>query len=134
MSCGLLLGSLAGVFALGPGFASDESQKGDTLMRGQTALPGVMLATIALAFTSSAAFAKDKKLPDLTKACAKECPNAASNDEVFKCVEEMENKSGEKAFSKKHKSCYKAHEKYEKMTGKEAPEESHDESHEESHG
>jgi hypothetical protein len=84
-----------------------------------------MLTVLALTFSSSAVFAKEKKLPNLTEACVKECPNAATNDDVFKCIEDLESKSGEKAFSKKHKSCYKAHEKYEKMTGKEAAEESH---------
>jgi hypothetical protein len=80
------------------------------------------LIALALAFSVSGAgltgaWAKEKKVPDLTKACSKECPNLASNDEVNKCVQDLESKSGEKAFKKEHKSCYKAHEKYEKATG-----------------
>lgn len=84
---------------------------------------------VSVAFASSLsipnALAK-VKTPDLTKACAKECPNAANNDQVYKCIETMEKGSGEKAFSKDHKTCYRAHEKYEKITGKEGEEEAHE--------
>jgi hypothetical protein len=59
------------------------------------------------------------KAPDLTKSCAKECPNAKNNDEALKCVEDMEKAQGEAAMKKRHSACYKAHEKYEKQTGKE---------------
>lgn len=82
---------------------------------------------MALMLAHSIAFASDSQeagkaashTPDLTKSCAKECPNAASNDDALKCVEDMEKSQGEAAFKKKHRSCYSAHEKYEKQTGKE---------------
>lgn len=91
-------------------------------MRQYAAIPSLLCALV-LGVSATSAIAKEKKLPDLTKACAKECPNLATNDEVLKCVDEMEDKSGgEKAFKKEHKSCYKAHEKYEKMTGREESE------------
>jgi hypothetical protein len=67
------------------------------------------------------------KTPDLTKSCAKECPHAVSNDDALKCVENMEKSEGEAVFKKKHHSCYSAHEKYEKQTGKEEAGESAEE-------
>jgi hypothetical protein len=88
-------------------------------MRRYVVIPS-LVCSLVLGVSASSAIAKEKKLPDLTKACAKECPNATSNEEVFKCVENLENQAGgEKAFKKEHKSCYKAHEKYEKKAGKE---------------
>lgn len=82
-----------------------------------------LLAAIGFSLSGSLAMAKEKKVPDLTKACAKECPNLASNDEVYQCVENLEKQSGEKTFKKEHKHCYKAHEKYEKKTGHDEKEE-----------
>lgn len=81
---------------------------------------------VAFLFANGSAFAWNQQqpgtaanAPDLTKSCAKECPNAANNDDALKCIEKMETSQGEATFKKKHRTCYNAHEKYEKQTGKE---------------
>jgi hypothetical protein len=54
-----------------------------------------------------------KKMPNLVKACQKECPSAKNNDEAMECIEKLEDDA---EFKKT--SCNKAHLKFHEMMEK----------------
>ena len=80
------------------------------------------LASVMLfSFSTSAAFAAKKKVPNFVKFCKKECPDATDTNSAHECIEKLEHADNNEAFKKS--KCYVKHEKWEAATGKEEAEE-----------
>lgn len=82
-----------------------RSLLGTAIVISGFSLPSVLAAT-----------SKMDRMPDITQACEKVCPDAANNDAAAACVSGIEKISGgSDSLKKSDPACYNAHAKYEAM-------------------
>jgi hypothetical protein len=73
-------------------------------------------AFLSLGASPSQAERTNDHTPNLMYSCRAECPHAKTNEDVLQCFDQLEKAIGDSRSQEGHPGCYKAIDRYQKIT------------------